>query len=194
MVNPVQVTHDEDKGFTVVDRRLDLDSDAPESPETKPKYVEELERLLDAERRKVAEIKTQYKAALDEFDNASARSGRNAALEIRKGRKGVLVEMVEVLDNLDRAIEAAQGEGSPDALLSGIQLVREQFLSKLEHMGARRMSSLSQPFDPALHQAISTVPVKDPAQDGLIVGVISEGYFFEDELLRPASVAVGRKP
>jgi molecular chaperone GrpE len=183
---------DQEKGFSVVDRRLSFDEDGEdveESEDRKPTYVQELEAQLDESQRQVAEMKTQFKAAMDEFENAKARSSRDAALEIRKGRKAVLVEMLEVLDNLERAIEAAEEEGP---LLEGITLVRDQFVSKLEHMGARKMSSLDQPFDPEMHQAVTTVPVDDPDKDGRVVGVVTEGYLFEEGLLRPAMVAVGK--
>lgn len=182
----------QEKGFSVVDRRMSFDEDGEdvqEAEDRKPTYVEELEAQLEESQKQVAEMKTQFKAAMDEFENAKARSSRDAALEIRKGRKAVLVEMLEVLDNLERAIEAAEEEGP---LLEGITLVRDQFVAKLEHMGARKMSSLDQPFDPELHQAVTTVPVDDPGKDGRVVGVVTEGYLFEEGLLRPAMVAVGK--
>jgi molecular chaperone GrpE len=183
---------DEEKGFSVVDRRIAFDEDGEdvqEEDDRKPTYVQELEAQVEESQRQVAEMKTQFKAAMDEFENAKARSSRDAALEIRKGRKAVLVEMLEVLDNLERAIEAAEEEGP---LLEGITLVRDQFVAKLEHLGARKMSSLDQPFDPELHQAVTTVPVDDPEKDGKVVGIVTEGYAFEEGLLRPAMVAVGK--
>jgi molecular chaperone GrpE len=186
----------EDRGFTVVDRRISFDGDengddVQDLVEQKPTYVEELEGKVEESQRQVAEIKAQYKAALDEFENARARQSRDAALEIRKGRKIVLGEMLEVLDNLERAIEAGESEAG-DGLLEGIMLVRDQFLARLEHLGVRRRSSMGEMFDPEHHQAISTVPVDDPDRDGVVVGVIKEGYSFEDEQLRPAMVAVGK--
>ncbi len=193
VVTPFRVKFDGDeKGFSVVDRRISFDEDAEDVQETverRPTYVQELEARVEESQRQVAEMKTQFKAALDEFENAKARSSRDAALEIRKGRKAVLAEMIEVLDNLERAIEAAEEEGP---LLEGIMLVRDQFVSKLDHMGARKMTSLDRPFDPELHQAVTTVPVDDPEKDGMVVGIVAEGYLFEDGLLRPAMVAVGK--
>lgn len=179
-----------------MDRRISFDGDengddVQDLEEQKPTYVEELEGKVVESQRQVAEIKAQYKAALDEFENARARQSRDAALEIRKGRKIVLGEMLEVLDNLERAIEAGESEAG-DGLLEGIMLVRDQFLARLEHLGVRRRSSMGEMFDPEHHQAISTVPVDDADKDGVVVGVIKEGYSFEDELLRPAMVAVGK--
>ena len=182
----------DEKGFSVVDRRMSFDDDGEEvqeEQERKPTYVEELEARVEESQRQVAEMKTQFKAAMDELDNAKARSSKDAAVEIRKGRKTVLVEMLEVLDNLERAIEAAEEEGP---LLEGITLVRDQFVARLEHLGARRMSSLDEPFDPGRHQAVTTVPVEEPEKDGKVVGVVAEGYLFEEGLLRPAMVAVGK--
>ncbi len=104
----------------------------------------------------------------------------------------VLGEMLEVLDNLERALESGGQDATAGSFVEGIRLVRDQFVAKLSHLGAVRMSSLGNPFDPARHQAVSTIPVSDPARDGRVEGVVCEGYTIEDELLRPAIVAVGR--
>jgi molecular chaperone GrpE len=70
--------------------------------------------------------------------------------------------------------------------------VKRQFLAKLEGFGVTRIESAGQPFDPALHEAISAVPAASPDQDGLVVGVVRHGYRIGDEVLRPASVAVAK--
>ncbi len=187
------MTTDEERGFAVVDRRTSFeDDDGEDVAEQKPTYVQELEQQVMDARRQVMEIKTQYKDALDEFENARARTGRDAAIEIRKGRRMVLADMIEVLDNLDRAIEAGSGDEAGASVVAGVKLVRDQFLEKLANQGVRKLPSLGAKFDPQLHQAITTVPVTDEAQDDVIVGVVQEGYTYEDDLLRPAQVAVGR--
>ena len=181
----------------MVDKRLSMDDPEDEEPDReeqgpKPTYVAELEERIAESERMIAEVRSQYRAALEDFENAKARAGRDVSREIRKGRKLVIGEMLEVLDNLDRAIEAAGTDSRAGTIVDGIRLVRDQFVAKLEHLGARRMISLGAKFDPALHQAVSTVPVSDPGNDGTVVGVVTEGYTFEDELLRPAVVAVGK--
>jgi molecular chaperone GrpE len=69
-------------------------------------------------------------------------------------------------------------------------MVRAQFLSKLDGHGVRPLDAAGQRFDPSRHEAATVVPVADPAQDGLVVGVIRRGYTLRDEVLRPAVVAV----
>jgi len=106
--------------------------------------------------------------------------------------------LLEVLDNLDRALASgpdALAHESTDAaaqVLRGVAVVRDQFIATLERFGVTRVDSLGQPFDALRHDAVSLVAVSDPAQDGTVVGVVKEGYTIDDELLRVASVVVGR--
>jgi len=76
--------------------------------------------------------------------------------------------------------------------VQGVALVRQQFLSTLEGFGVSRIDPLGQPFDPSLHEAVSTTSVAAGMADGQIVGVIRPGYAIGDEVLRPAMVAVAR--
>jgi molecular chaperone GrpE len=77
-------------------------------------------------------------------------------------------------------------------VLQGVEMVRRQFLGKLDGLGVKRIESDQQPFDPALHEAISSVPAASPDQDGLVVGTVRAGYRIGDEVLRPAAVAVAK--
>ena len=78
-------------------------------------------------------------------------------------------------------------------VLQGVELVRRQFLAKLEGVGVRAIEIASgAAFDPALHEAVTVVPTADAAQDGRVVGVIRRGYRVGADVLRPASVAVGK--
>jgi molecular chaperone GrpE len=121
------------------------------------------------------------------------------AREVERGKRFVLVELLEVVDNLDRAISAARSGTGPasesnealDNLTRGVELVRDQFLGKLGAWGVERVTALGVPFDAARHEAVTTTPV-EAEQDGLIVAVMKEGYAIGEEVLRPASVVVGK--
>jgi molecular chaperone GrpE len=169
----------------VVDRRWWArtdESSSPAEPSIKPTYVEELERQL-------AEKSAKLQHAAAEFEQARIRLRRDVAREVERARRAMLVELLDVLDNLDRALGAASGEAS--SLLRGVELVRDQFLAKLEAFGVTRLDALGRPFDATLHEAISTAPVEDAAQEGVVVAVVREGYAIGDEILRPPSVIVG---
>lgn len=167
------------------------DGEAPSS--LKPTYVEELERQLADKNLLLQEYMTRLKAASGEFDDARARLRREQAKEIERGRRVLLVELLDVVDNLDRAIDAARRHPNAEVLLQGVELVRSQFLGKLDGFGVKRLEPVGELFDPARHDAVASAPVEREEQDGTVVGIVKPGYLIGDDVLRPALVAVGRR-
>ena len=162
---------------------------APDEPKLKPTYVEELEQRLAAKDAELRELLAKYRSASEEFDQARARLRKEVSRDLERGRRQIIVGFLEVLDNLDRALDAASDRGG-DPLVQGVSLVRQQFLSALEGLGVKRIDPLGEPFDPARHDAVSTVAASVGAIAGTIVGVVKPGYVIGDEVLRPAQVAV----
>ncbi len=181
----------------VVDRRWwakgESQGEAAE-PSLKPTYVEQLEKQVAEKDRQVQEYIAKYRQAAREFEDARLRLRREVSKDVERGRREILADLLEVVDNLDRAIESARQAPSPDArtLLQGVEMVHRQFLAKLEGFGVTRIEVQDQPFDPEVHEAITTVPAPTPDHDGIVVGVIRHGYRIGDEVLRPASVAVAK--
>lgn len=160
-----------------------------EEPKLKPKYVEELEAQVAEKSLEVQQLIAKYRGASEEFDQARARLRKELSKDVERGRRSMLVSFLEILDNLDRALEA--GAGRPgDPVVHGVSLVRQQFLSTLEGFGVARIDSIGQPFDPARHEAVSTLAASPDAPAGTVCGVIRPGYVIGDEVLRPAQVAV----
>ncbi len=179
----------------VVDRRWWAKGEsqgAAAEPSLKPTYVEQLEKQVAEKDRQIQEYVAKYRQAAQEFEDARLRLRREVSKDVERGRREILADLLEVVDNLDRAIESARQSPSPEALLQGVEMVRRQFLAKLEGFGVTRIEAQDQPFDPAAHEAITTVPAPTPDHDGIIVGVIRHGYRIGDEVLRPASVAVAK--
>jgi molecular chaperone GrpE len=180
----------------VVDRRWWANPEADTSAERrgagKPAYVEQLEAQLAEKDTQIQEYLTKYRNAANEFEQARLRLRREIAKDVERSRRDILADLLEVVDNLDRALDSARQGASADAVLQGVEMVRRQFLAKLESFGVTRIEADGQPFDPSLHEAISTVPSASPDQDGLIVGTIRPGYRIGDEVLRPAAVAVAQ--
>jgi molecular chaperone GrpE len=158
----------------------------------KPTFVEDLERQLADKAAQLQTYQIEHRRALDEFEQVKARIRRDVAREVERGKRVVLAELLDVIDNLDRALAAAGDSAASPVLLRGVELVRDQFLAKLESFGVTRIASLGERFDATRHEAVSMAPVTDPGQDGVIVGVAREGYAIGDDLLRPAAVIVGR--
>jgi molecular chaperone GrpE len=182
--------------INVVDRRHWANkSDKDEEPalQKKPSYVEDLEGQLKEREAKLGDTLTRHRAAVTEFEEARTRLARDVGQEVERQKRLILIEFLDVMDNLDRAVEAAQKTTDAATLTQGIEMVRQQFLAKLGGLGVIRKDSLHQKFDPVWHEAITSMPVDDGAQDGMVLGVVQEGYAINNEPLRPARVAVGKK-
>ena len=189
---------EQDIPVKVVDRRwwANADPSAPASDASstplKPTYVEQLEQQVAEKDKQIQEYLTKYRQASSEFEEMRLRLRREISKDIERTRREILSEMLEVVDNLERAIEAAKRSPSVDTVLQGVDMVRRQFLSKLEGLGVRPIESGDSRFDPTLHEAVTTVPATTADQDGMIVGVIRSGYRIGEDVLRPAAVAVAR--
>ena len=182
----------------VVDRRwwVNQEGGEPAREDTrgsgKPTYVEQLEQQIAEKDRQIQEYLSKYRAAASEFEEARLRLRREISKDIERSRRDILADLLEVVDNLDRAIDSARQGGSTETLLQGVEMVRRQFLAKLESLGVKRIEADHQPFDPTLHEAISSVPASSPEQDGIVVGTVRTGYRIGDDVLRPAAVAVAK--
>ena len=188
----------------VVDRRWWANQDAQgqatatsetSSSSRKPTFVEDLEAQLAEKDRQLQDAIARYRQAATEFEESRLRLRREIGKDIERGRREILADLLEVVDNLDRAIQAANTDTAGDRLDSlrqGVDMVRRQFLAKLEGFGVTRIESEGRAFDPALHEVISAVPAASSDQDGVIVGVVRQGYRIGEDVLRPASVAVAK--
>jgi molecular chaperone GrpE len=182
------------KGFTVVDRRASSMDDTviaealENAPaETKPAYVAQLESALAEKDRKLRDIAAEMGAVQE-------RVRREAAREVERNRRMLLVELLEVVDGLDRALGVTGEAGAVIAanVAEGVGLVRDLLVQKLAAFGVARIEARGARFDPVRHEAQALVHVDDAARDGFVVDVFREGYAIGADVIRPAGVAVGR--
>jgi molecular chaperone GrpE len=124
-----------------------------------------------------------------DFENYRKRVAKEAALAQERGVVKLARELLPALDNLDRALEAA---ATDDPLLEGVRLVRAELSAALARVGVESFSSLGEPFDPVVHEAMSTVPQppEGGAQSGTVVEVYQPGYRLGEQVIRPARVVV----
>jgi molecular chaperone GrpE len=193
------MSDDIDIPVKVIDRRRwredgEPNRDAAAPASLKPTYVEELEQRVALAEKQAQEYIGKYRQAAQEFEDARARMRKELAKDAERSRRDVLASLLDVVDNLDRAIEAARaaGKDANEPLLQGVDLVRQQFLAKLDGFGVHRIESDGRAFDPLVHEAVTTVPASDALPDGTIAGVVRQGYLIKDEVLRPALVAVAK--
>lgn len=131
-------------------------------------------------------------SALQDLEAAKLRVERGAQQAADDLRAKVILDLIPLVDDLERTIRAAEEAGDAPAVLEGVRLVHGQFLTNLERQGVVRVDARRQPFDPALHEAIGTLAVPHPAAHNVVVDQVAPGYKLGDRLLRPARVVVGR--
>ena len=138
----------------VVDRRWWANPDASgtssdgATTSLKPTYVEELEQKVAEKDKQIQEDLTKYRQASSEFEEMRLRLRREITKDIERTRREILSELLEVVDNLERALDAARRSPSADALLEGVEMVRRQFLSKLEGLGRQADRVRRRPLRP----------------------------------------------
>jgi molecular chaperone GrpE len=124
-----------------------------------------------------------------EMQNLRNRTSREIADERRYAALPVLRDLLPVVDNIDRAIEAAEKAGEAENLLEGFRLVRQQLMSTLSRNQCEPIPAEGEPFDPHFHQAILQQPSADvPA--GHVTMVTQPGYKLHERVVRPAQVIV----
>lgn len=178
-------------GYTVKDRRWWVRDEEESRSEggDKPSYVAQLEADLAESERRLSEALLRQRELVTEQELARQRVEREARREIARSKKQVIAELVPVLDDLDRAIAAADAAGDVGPLRRGVELVRSGFLDRLRALGVERDDPIGLPFDPARHDAVSVAPGE---VDGSVLATVSPGYRLGDEILRPALVVVAQ--
>lgn len=130
--------------------------------------------------------------ALRNLEATEARVERNAKRETEEAKGKLVMELLPVLDNLDRTIGAAAQHGRDRAMLEGVQMVRAQLEGVLAKYGVEIIDATGKRFDPSVHEAIGVTPVADPNANGVVMVQHQPGYQFNGRLLRPAKVLVGK--
>ena len=196
--DPEVTLSEETPDVKVVDRRwwARKDSDSDGTRSDKPAYVEELETQLAHKDGLLSDYAARYKTAAKEFEDTRVRLRKEVAKDVDREKRRVLTSFLEIVDNLDRAIEASRETADDSSgvvsLLTGVEMVRQQFLLTLHSHGVERIEVGAARFDPNRHDAISVVPVTDPERDDMVIDVVKPGYQLGDEVLRPATVTVGK--
>jgi molecular chaperone GrpE len=170
-----------------------------ETPSLKPSYVEELEARTKAAEKQVQEVQARFDQLRQqlqrETDETRVRLNRSADERAAAGKGKFIESLLPVLDDLGRALEAAEKEGEREgmhnAIVQGVRTTANRFENALASAGVEPIVSVGEPFDPEVHEAVDTAEA-DPEMDGIVIEEYSRGFRIGDRLLRPARVKVGR--
>jgi molecular chaperone GrpE len=185
---------DHDPVFSVIDRRpvISEDGTAAAIEPRFPTVVEDLKARAEEAERRAREISVAYRRIDEERDAFRERLTRDLERRLDIARAEMMRKIIGVLDDLDRAIAAAQPTLDPAPLLSGVIIIRDRLLQILGTEGVEVVETSGRPFDPSLAEAVVTEPTDDPAQTNIILEEMERGYTLRGTLLRPARVKVAR--
>ena len=163
---------------------------APEAPAEEAKTEEEdpVQKALDEANAKTAEYLQLAQRVQADFENFRRRNESVRAYAYADGRKDVAAAMLPVLDNLERAVEAAAGS-QDEALKNGVEMVLKQMNDAYEKLGVKPIDRRGEKFDPNLENAILQ-GTEDEGEPGTVCQVLQKGYMIGDRVLRHAMVKV----
>jgi len=148
------------------------------------KKIEELEAQLEHE-------KKEYLFLMADFENFRKRTLNEKAELIKNGAERAMRDLLPVVDDLERAMDAINKGGDLDSLKEGVDLIYNKFVKYLESQHVLAIDSTGKEFDTDLHEAVTTFPAPDPSMKGKVIDTTIKGYMINDKVLRHAKVVVG---
>jgi len=146
---------------------------------------------------KVAQLEKQtsdYKLLIADFENSRKRLAQDAERQRKYAAEPIVRDLIGVIDNLERATDAAKTAGETGVVVQGVTATLGMFLEALRRHGVTRVNvAPGTVFDPNVHQAVSEQPSND-FEPGSVMNVLQSGFLFHDRVLRPASVIVACDP
>jgi molecular chaperone GrpE len=154
--------------------------------------IENLRAQLAEKDKELAELKDRYLRTLAENENARKRIRQQSEETVRIQRENLLRDLLPIVDNLERAVEAARGGGNGKSIVEGVELVLRSVLDFLKSHEVTQVQSVGHPFDPQHHEAVDQIESQTHSAN-TVVNEFSRGYRIGDRLLRPARVSVAKR-
>ncbi|MGI9542216.1 MAG: nucleotide exchange factor GrpE [Cyclobacteriaceae bacterium] len=154
---------------------------------TEEEEIDEVDKLQV----ELSEAKDKYLRLYSEFENFRRRTAKERLDLIKTANQDLMVALLPVLDDLERAMNAA-GDQEAKALVEGMELIQQKFSKILNQKGLKLMpDGVGKDFDAELHEAISQIPAPKKKLKNKIVDVVEKGYLLEDKVIRYAKVVIG---
>jgi molecular chaperone GrpE len=171
------------------DININADSDIPGKTHlSNPDEENEIEKL----QKELEEQKDKYLRLVAEFDNFKRRNAKERIELIQTAGKDIITDLLDVLDDCERAEKQMQTSDDINEVKKGVQLVFNKFKNKLQAKGLKPMDSLHHNFDVEKQEAITEIPAPSEDLKGKVLDVLQKGYYLNDKIIRFAKVVVGK--
>ena len=185
MKNKSMITPENNEG-------LDINTDENQSGSTH--LNEPLSEEPESEKLKMelAEVNDKYLRKVAEFENFRKRNNKEKLELIQTAGKDVIIDLLEILDDCDRAQTQIESSQEDKKMNDGVLLVFNKLRTLLQNRGLKSMESLHQEFNPDFHEAITEISAPSEELKGKVLDEIIKGYYLNDKLIRHAKVVVGK--
>ena len=190
------MTQDSETDHTIVDRRASSNMDATSesagvnsedvSPEEDP-VENSTSELLDDLREKSEKFENNWKRAVADLQNYKKRVESERSLQAQAAQIALVINLLPICDDFDRAMEAVKNEGADQSWFEGFEAIQRKLNGLLEAMGIMEISALGEPFDPEFHEALA----RQDGPENICIEVIQQGFKLGDRVIRPVQVIVG---
>ncbi len=175
----------------LTDNNVDINADEAMGGTTHLNEPLEAESTVDKLTNELKESQDKFLRLAAEFDNFKRRNARERIELIQTAGKDVIGDLLEILDDVDRAQEQFGADQDIDSVKKGSILIFNKLRNKLQARGLKAMESIGEDFNADLHEAITQVPAPDPSMKGKVIDVLTKGYYLNDKIIRHAKVVVG---
>ena len=179
--------------INVVDRRsamLEEDELETVQEERLPSYVERLKQEAEEKDKKLKDYIAAYKDKTAEDDDFRKRLEKDNDVRLDQFKANLFARLVPILDNLNRALQAANDNSDFDGLNQGIEMVSKQFSRELKNNDVEIINTQNRKFNPKTDEIFLTEETDDPEMDNMIVQELEPGYIFKDKLIKAAKVKI----
>jgi len=163
------------------------------SPSVSQKELENLQRALENEKGQSREYSNRLKYLQADFENSIKRIRRETEDAVQFGNEQLVLKLVGVAENLERAIEASEKIGETSELSTGVRMILKQLDEILQQEGLESIRAEGEKFDPVVHEAVIQTETEKKSE-GIILKEISKGYKLKGRLIRPSKVEIAKKP
>lgn len=187
----VEVTNFSKKVGNSVDEVTDLTEELANEEKPECSELEASQMALEELQGKYNQLNDTYLRALAEYDNYRKRTLKEKADLIKTGGESVLINILNIVDDVERGIASSKMTQDVDTLHEGMELILNKFQGFLKQSGIREIEATGEIFDTDHHEAIATIPAPDESQKGKVIDCVQKGYYLHDKVIRFAKVVVG---
>lgn len=162
-----------------------------DEPSAELSEIEVAKKTIDELQKKLAQLNDLHLRSLAEFDNYRKRTLKEKADLIKTGGESVLINILGVVDDVERGIASSENTQDVEALREGMELIHSKFAGFLKQNGLKEIETEGQDFNTDLHEAIATIPAPDESLKGKVIDCVQKGYYLHDKVIRFAKVVVG---